>query len=210
MNSHRTVAMPARRAGGSRRARGAWRACGAALLAALPLAAAACSPGAPGPQVASLPGHHRQGHGPGTLTTARSDRDMISFARCMRARGVQISDPVHIPGHAGLSINLPSHAAANDAAYKACDHILQPIIQMKQAGAAAAAAPHMAALTQYAQCMRAHDIAMLDPTSFGALNLGRVPGITGNFGRYSPQFRAADRACRHFLPARVHDNGTGP
>jgi hypothetical protein len=58
--------------------------------------------------------------------------------------------------------------------------------------------------------MRAHDIAMLDPTPEGELNLGRVPGINNDFGRYSPQFRAADSACRHFLPASVHDDGTGP
>lgn len=27
---------------------------------------------------------------------------------------------------------------------------------------------------------------------------------------YSPQFRAADAACRHLLPAGVHNDGTGP
>jgi hypothetical protein len=58
--------------------------------------------------------------------------------------------------------------------------------------------------------MRGHDIAILDPTPDGELNLGRVPGISNDFGRYSPQFRAADAACRHFLPASVHDDGTGP
>jgi hypothetical protein len=58
--------------------------------------------------------------------------------------------------------------------------------------------------------MRGHDIGMLDPTPFGALSLGNVPGISNAFGRYSPQFRAADAACRHLLPAGVHDDGTGP
>jgi hypothetical protein len=58
--------------------------------------------------------------------------------------------------------------------------------------------------------MRSHDINMLDPTPLGELNLGHVPGITSDFGRYSPQFRAADAACRHFLPAGVRDDGTGP
>ena len=65
-------------------------------------------------------------------------------------------------------------------------------------------------MLSFTRCMRAHDIAMLDPTSFGALNLGRVPGISSDFGRYSPQFRAADVGCRHLLPADVHDDGTGP
>jgi hypothetical protein len=54
--------------------------------------------------------------------------------------------------------------------------------------------------------MRAHDITMLDPTPQGDLNLGG----DGTFGRYSPQFRSADAACRHLLPAGVTDDGTGP
>ena len=71
-------------------------------------------------------------------------------------------------------------------------------------------AAELAALTSYAECMRSHDIGMVDPTSDGQLILGTVPGITSDFGRYSPQFRAADTACRHFLPAGVRDDGTGP
>jgi hypothetical protein len=58
--------------------------------------------------------------------------------------------------------------------------------------------------------MRARDIAMLDPTPDGQLSLGQVPGITSDTGRYSPQFRNADAACRHLLPAGIHDDGTGP
>jgi hypothetical protein len=141
---------------------------------------------------------------------AQSDKDMVDFALCMRGHGVQMHDPVHRAGHSGLSIDIPEQTAANRPAFAACTHYLQPIIAMKQAGAAAQAAPELPALTDYARCMLAHDIAMLDPTPEGDLNLGRVPGITSNFGRYSPQFRAADTACRHFLPAGVHDNGTGP
>ena len=68
----------------------------------------------------------------------------------------------------------------------------------------------LAKLTGYARCMRAHDIPMLDPDRFGDLNLGSPPGVSSDFGRYSPQFRAADTACRHLLPAGVRANGTGP
>jgi hypothetical protein len=135
---------------------------------------------------------------------------MISFARCMRGRGVHMSDPFHRPGHAGLSFELPTLTAAGRTAYNACVHFIQPIVNAKQAGAASSAAHDLPALTRYARCMRGHDINMLDPTSFGALNLGNVPGITSNFGRYSPQFRAADAACRRLLPVGVHDNGSGP
>jgi hypothetical protein len=184
----------------------------AALLAlsALAIAMAACSSAQAGPQVAHLPGHGGHASGSGQLTTAQSDRDMINFARCMRAHGVQVSDPFHRAGHSGLSIALPAQTASNRPAFSTCNHFLQPIIQMKNAHAAAVAAPELHALTEYARCMRAHDINMLDPTPQGMLNMGNVPGITSDFGRYSPQFRAADGACRHLLPAGVDDNGTGP
>jgi hypothetical protein len=175
---------------------------------------AGCSSGPPGQPgsapVASLPGQTAGTHSAGALTQNQSDRDMVSFARCMRARGVQMSDPVHRPGHAGLSLDLPTRDAATDSAYTACSHFIQPIIQAKDAGGAAEPAPVMAALTRYAQCMRGRDINMLDPDPQGELNLGQVPGVSSDFGRYSPQFRSADTACRHLLPASVHDSGTGP
>jgi hypothetical protein len=184
----------------------------AIVLAGVAVLAAGCSSAASGPgsaPVASLSGHAVASSAQ-ALTEQQSDQDMISFARCMRAHGVQMSDPVHHPGHAGLSIDLPERGPATSAAYKACTHFIQPITQAKGAAAAAEAAPHLAALTRYAQCMRGHDINMLDPTPQGDLNLGNVPGITSDFGRYSPQFRAADAACRHFLPAGVRDDGSGP
>ena len=184
----------------------------AAVLAGGCSSAASSGPG--GAPVASLSGHAGAGADAGQsgqpLTQQQSDQDMISFTRCMRSHGVQMSDPVHRPGHAGLSIDLPTRDSATSSAYGACTHFIQAIIQIKSAGAAAQAAPHLAALTRYAQCMRGHDINMLDPTPQGELNLGTVPGVTSDFGRYSPQFRAADAACRRFLPAGIRDDGTGP
>jgi len=146
-------------------------------LLALPIAAAAaaCSSASPAPQVAQLPGQAGTAKVTGQLTQAQSDRDMIDFARCMRAHGVPVPDPFHRPGHAGLSISLPGQTAANRPAFSACMHFLQPIIQMKNAAAAAAVAGELPALTRYARCMRQHNISMLDPTTTGQLNLGTVP-----------------------------------
>jgi hypothetical protein len=180
-----------------------------AVLAGAAVLATGCSSGPGGTPVASLSGH-AVASSPQALTEAQSDQNMISFTRCMRGHGVQMPDPFHRPGHAGLSIDMPSRGPATNGAYAVCNHYIQANITAKQAGAAAQAAPHLAALTRYAQCMRSHDINMLDPTRLGELNLGHVPGITSDFGRYSPQFRAADAACRHFLPAGVRDDGTGP
>jgi hypothetical protein len=190
------------------------RARGAAAALATVLLAVACSSSPPGPQVASLGGHHGGTAAAHPPALAQSDQDMVNFARCMRAHGVAMPDPVHIPGHTGLSIEFPSATPGplTRAANAACQHWISALVQAKQAGAAAAMSPaRLAALTRYARCMRAHDIPMLDPTSSGGgLNLGNVPGISGDFGRYSPQFRAADTACRHLLPAGVRDDGSGP
>lgn len=185
-----------------------------AALLALPilgLAIAACSTGnSSGRAVANLPGGSAHRAGAPTLTQAQGDADFVNFTHCMRAHGVAVPDPFHRPGHAGLSIDLPAETAANRPAFVACNHFIEPVIQMKNAHAQAEFAPLLPALTRYARCMRSHDIAMLDPTPEGQLNLGNVPGIHNDFGRYTPQFHAADAACRHFLPASVHDDGTGP
>ena len=189
----------------------------AAALASLAALVAACSGGTgqSGPgnaPVASLAaGGGQTGRAAdGTLTQEQSDLDMLHFARCMRTHGVAMPDPSHRPGHAGLSIDMPTRDAATRPAYVACTHFIQPIVSAKAAGATALPAAQLAALTSYAECMRSHDINMLDPTAEGQLNLGTVPGLTSDFGRYSPQFRAADTTCRHFLPADVHDDGSGP
>jgi hypothetical protein len=160
--------------------------------------------------VASLPGHSGSAPAGQPLTQQRSDQDMVSFTRCMRSHGVQMSDPFHRPGHAGLTLDLPTRDSSTAAAYAACEHFIAAIEEQKAAGQATPAAPELAALTRYAQCMRRHDIGMLDPTPAGALSLGDVPGISSSYGRRSPQFQAADQACRHLLPADVHDDGTGP
>lgn len=120
-------------------------------------------------------------------------------------------DPFHRPGHEGLSIELPQQGPATTAAYGACGRYLQATIELKQQASQQRITPTVRlGLLHYAQCMRSHAIAMLDPGPFGQLSLGNVPGISNGLGRYTPQFHAADHACRRFLPASIPDNGTGP
>lgn len=180
------------------------------ILIATGTLAAACSSPKSTHSVASLPGHGSGTSSSGPPSVAQSDHDFVNFARCMRAHSVPMSDPVHRPGHQGLSLELPPRDAATNAAYSACEHYIASVEQSKGAGGPPISASELRAFTNYAQCMRSHDISMLDPTPQGQLNLGAVPGITSDFGRYSPQFRSADGACRHLLPPGVNDDGTGP
>jgi hypothetical protein len=187
------------------------RTAGAALLVAVAgLMAAACSSPSTTASVASLPGHGPATQTTAALTVAQSDQDMVHFTRCLRSHGVAEPDPFHRPGHSGLTVEIPTPGPTTNAALSACNHFLAPIAQMKQAHARQQLSAWLPALTHYAECMRTHDISMLDPDAQGSLNLGNVPGISNGFGRYTPQFRAADAACRHLLPSGVRDDGTGP
>jgi hypothetical protein len=190
---------------------------GPGVLAALTLIAvlsAACSSPPQSRSIASLPGHGGSTTTAPTLSKAQQialdDQHMVDFAHCMRSHGVNQSDPVPdtIAGHEGLTMTVPSRTASNGAAFDACIHFLQTSDGVP--GGPAMSAAQLAARTSYARCMRSHDIAMLDPDQYGNLGLGNVPGINNGFGRYSPQFRAADGACRHLLPAGTHDEGRGP
>jgi hypothetical protein len=171
--------------------------------------AASCSSGSPHSSVASLGGANAS-QASGQARSDDGDQNELDFARCLRSHGVAEPDPFHRAGHAGLSIQIPASSPANRNALTACNHYLAPLIQKKEAGANQQLARWLPQLTHYAECMRRHDIGMLDPNTVGALNLGNIPGITDELGRYSPQFRSADSACRHLLPAAVHDDGTGP
>jgi hypothetical protein len=190
------------------RPRPVWMLPPALLLAGL--LGAACASSTPTSSVASLPGHGTTTTTPAGSTSGQFDNDFVDFTQCMRRHGVQMADPFHRPGHQGLSIELPPRTASSAPAYHACNHYIAAVVQTKEAHQQQVAASQLQALTNYAVCMRAHDIPMLDPGPDGQLNLGNVPGITADFGRYSPQFRSADRACRHLLPAGVRDDGTGP
>jgi hypothetical protein len=136
----------------------------------------------------------------------------VDYTHCLRAHGVNEPDPVNEThnGHTGLSFAFPPVTAANHAALSTCNHFIADLEAAKAAGASHELTRWMPSLVRYAACMRNHDVPMLDPGPQGQLNLGNVPGITSDFGRYSPQFRAADSACRHLLPAGVRDDGTGP
>jgi len=184
------------------------------LIMAFGALAAACSSTPSGRTVASLPGTPSSASAGSASASSKGsyDQDIVDYTRCLRAHGVSEPDPVNEThnGRSGLSFVMPPADAANAPALAACNHFIAKLAAAKQAGASRELARWLPSLVRYASCMRSHDISMLDPGLQGQLNLGDVPGISNDFGRYSPQFRSADAACRHLLPAGVHDDGTGP
>jgi hypothetical protein len=121
---------------------------------------------------------------------------------------------VQRPGHNGLSLEYDGDTGSPvfETADAACRHIIQTIADAKQRNAHDQLTPErLLGLTNYARCMREHQVPMLDPDpTDGHLSLGDVPGISDTVGRTDPAFAAADAACRSQLPAGVPDDGTGP
>jgi hypothetical protein len=183
----------------------------ALVVGTLGTAATACSAGS-SPGVASLPGSSAHARTTAAGGSGDSyDRDIVGYTHCLRAHGLSEPDPREEThnGKTGLSFVLPPSSAGDQGALSACNHFIAGLVAAKQAGAQRELASWLPSLVRYATCMRSHDIPMLDPGPQGQLNLGNVPGITSDFGRYSPQFRAADSTCRHLLPHGVRDDGSG-
>jgi hypothetical protein len=155
------------------------------------------------------------GSAPTASSASNLDQAFIDYVHCMRDHGVDYPDPVQRPGHDGLSLQFdgssdsPQFASANDA----CEHLLQPVIDMKRNAVAASMTPEkLQALLAYSRCMRDHQMPLLDPDpTDGHVSIGTIAGLPEPpLGRRDPLFAAADSACRGVLPADTPDDGTGP
>lgn len=134
---------------------------------------------------------------------------MLAYAQCMRENGIDMPDPE--PGQGGFRMRVPEGTSPDkvDAAEEQCrehlDAIEPPDLteeQQKEFQEAALA---------HARCMREHGIDVPDPT-FGEdgraqIRIRRGSGKgAGGPDPESPEFEAAQEACRDELPNR----GEGP
>jgi hypothetical protein len=143
----------------------------------------------------------------------------LKFSQCMREHGVDFPDPQRV-GSGGIKLtakninpNDPKTKAAQDACQK----------YMKVGGGEsvdpAKRAELQAAALNFARCMREHGVDMPDPKLAGnggltfqskagsAAKGSNSNGPRGGLGADpdSPKFKAADKACNHFL-----GDGQGP
>jgi hypothetical protein len=155
---------------------------------AMAVVVAACSSG---PSSAGAP----TGGSSSTSATA------LGFAQCMRSHAVpSYPDP-------DSSGSIPKKSASQlgvtdgqlQSAQNACQHLLPN----------GGNGPNQAQLQQekalglsFAKCMRAQGVALPDPD-----NSGRIPDpATVGIDQGSPQFQAANQACRKYRPAYMPSN----
>ncbi len=147
----------------------------------------------------------------GTSATSSSARYQarLNFAKCMRAHGVNVPDPSPNAGPAGGGGGLglrslrssPNFQSANQACAK----------YRSQAFGLANLTPAQRAqfqqdLVKFAECMRAHNIDIPDPSTSGGGGF-RIFRQLPSSERNSPKFQSALQACSSNIPFR---RGAGP
>lgn len=156
------------------------------LLAAL-LVAAACGGGS---------GDEPSGKGGGTSPSAGPGGSLQQFASCMREHGQNVADPD--PNSGNFALTPPAGADQNawQTALRACQRY------MPNAGEPVAPdAQELAALRQYAVCMREHGVEMTDPdpTTGNGQYTGRFATMSKTEIMNDPTYKTAQAACQSIL-----------
>jgi hypothetical protein len=181
-----------------------------ALAAAVALIAAgllvtACGGGAGSPGVAGAGSSSTSAAKPSSGGSSKGGA--LAYSRCMRSHGVpDFPDPNsngQIQLEAGPGSDLLPDSARFKSAQQACKSltpVLAPAQQRQQ----------LAAALKFARCMRAHGVPKFpDPTPQTGPQTGSAGGHSGGGGNTlgtngvdpnSPQFQAANRACRSLTP----------
>jgi hypothetical protein len=132
---------------------------------------------------------------PGAQSTESPYQQAVAYSKCMRSHG----DPAWPdPGSNGAWPNNNGSLDRSSAAYKAAANAcktLGPTGKIPQA----VFQRGYRQLLRYSACMRAHGIPKYpDPT---LSSTGVSISLQGNIGQHSPQFTAAQQACRSLQPS---------
>jgi len=160
----------------------------------------------------------------GTSTSSASSREaaQLKFVTCMRSHGVNLPDPsANGRGFAGGGGTSTTGGApgggpggyrqllstpTGQAAEKACASLRSKSFGFA-GGNPADQAKFEAAAVKFAECMRAHNIDIPDPTSGTGGAFGIFRDLRGSSETNSPAFKTAMTACSSDLPFH---RGGGP
>jgi hypothetical protein len=168
-----------------------------AAAAALVVGLTACGSSSPSTTSATA------ASGGATSSSARYQA-RLNLAKCLRAHGVNVPDPSPGGGPAGGGGGDAFRAARSSpnfqSAMQACAQYRRqanPLANLSPAQRA----QFQQALVKFAQCMRAHNINVPDPTTSAGGGFGIFRQIPSS-ERNSPAFRAAAQTCSTNLPFR--------
>lgn len=176
----------------------------AAVLLLLSTLAACSASAAPPDGVASLASDSPTAEGSAAPSASLDpEAAQLEFAKCMREHGINMPDPETAGGPGGGSVTIGGRDENRDefqAAMEACDRFLE------QAGNFRSEMDPVMLdkMVKFASCMREHGIDMPDPQADGGITIlrnddGNVSGSAGEIDPSSPEFQAAEEACRPIL-----------
>lgn len=197
-----------------------------AVLAGTALLTAGCGGSSPSSGVAHLSSSTSTGSDPSGGSSSSpeggrpSQQQMVAFSQCMRSHGVpEFPEPVegklivHNSNHNGHATGINPESAQFQAAQKACAKFApnggKPPSPAEQAKAQEQA-------LKFSQCMRTHGVPSFpDPEFFhggGAvrIRIGGKRGGPSGIDPNSPQFQAAQKACKSYGLGPKGGPGPGP
>jgi hypothetical protein len=140
-------------------------------------------------------------------SSASAQQKMVAYAQCMRTHGVpEFPEPsegklvVRSSDHNGHISGVNPRSAQFQAANKACEKLAP------NGGGPPSAAEQTKMQEQalkFSQCMRSHGVPNFPDPEFSHSGRGigiRIGGKKGGIDPNSPQFKAAQKACRSELP----------
>jgi len=128
----------------------------------------------------------------------------LAYSRCMRAHGITDFPDPDSNGNLGLNAGPGSGLDPNSPQFKAADQACKHLMPAPNLGQAAKDRP---ALLRYARCMRAHGMPDFpDPDPGGGLQIKASRG--SDLDPNSPLYKAADQACKHYMPGGGHGGST--
>ena len=162
-------------------------------LGAAVVAVSACGSSSPSSSTASA------GSG-GTSTTSATYQARLNLAKCMRAHGVNLPDPSPTGPPIAGGFRALSSSPNFQSALQACAQYRQQAFGLANVSPAQRA-QFQKGLVKFAECMRAHNIDIPDPTTSTGGAFGIFRQITPS-ERNSPAFQSAFQACSTTLPFR--------
>jgi hypothetical protein len=130
---------------------------------------------------------------------ADAKKAMLAYAKCVRAHGVDMPDPVFEGNRIQQRGPANVDRAKMRAADKACGSIRDSIRPPEQSDAEQA--EFKKAALKNAQCMRDHGIANFPDPTFDEHGGAQITFKRGSgFNPDSAKFKAAEKACRDTLP----------
>jgi hypothetical protein len=176
----------------------------AAAVMLLLFALAACSASAAGPSgVASLESEAPANASAEPSASLSPEDAQLAFAECMRDHGIDMPDPETTGGGGGGAVRIGGRGENPEefqAAMEECNEFLEAAGNFR----GEPDPEQFDKMLEFAQCMRENGIDMPDPQQGGGIRIqrnddGNVTNGEGVIDPESPEFQAAEEACRPIL-----------